>query len=211
MAHDTSLMASVNYGLQDTPTLPNSRQRPRRDNPIGDRPAAGYTGRVMNAKPLLTEVGRALQQVGLDAVLIGNAAAALQGAPVTTVDLDFLFRNTPRNVARLKRFAAALHAMVLRPYYPASDLFRVVRDEDGLQVDFMATIHGVRSFEGVRARATTIAIDDVPVRVASLADIVKSKRAAGRPRDLAILDILEKALEEAGKPARETRRAQERE
>jgi hypothetical protein len=46
----------------------------------------------MDAGPLLAEIGRRLDEVGLDAVLIGNAAAALQGAPVITVDFDFLFR-----------------------------------------------------------------------------------------------------------------------
>jgi hypothetical protein len=40
----------------------------------------------------------------------------------------------------------------------------------------------------------------VPVTVASLADIVRSRRAAGRPRDKAVLEILEKALEEAKRP-----------
>ena len=164
----------------------------------------------MDATPLLAEVGRLLREVGLEAVLIGNAAAALQGAPVTTVDFDFLFRRTPRNLTRMKRFAAALHATVLRPYYPVSDLFRVVRDDDGLQVDFMATVHGLRSFEAVRARASTIVVDDVPLSVASLADIIKSKRAARRPRDLAILDILEKALEEAGRSSPKAGRAQKR-
>ena len=72
----------------------------------------------MDAKPLLAEVGRALQEAGLEVVLIGNAAAALQGAPVTTVDFDFLFRKSPRNLAKLKRFAASLRATVLRPYCP---------------------------------------------------------------------------------------------
>lgn len=151
----------------------------------------------MDAKPLLQEIGRALKEVDLEAVLIGNAAAALQGAPLTTVDFDFLFRKTPRNIAKLKRFASELRATILRPYYPASDLFRVVRDEDGLQVDFMATVHGIRSFEGVRARASTITVEEVAISVASLADIIRSKRAAGRPRDLAVLDILEQAYEQA--------------
>ena len=36
-----------------------------------------------------------LEKAGLEAVLIGNAGAALQGAPVTTVDFDFFFRRTP--------------------------------------------------------------------------------------------------------------------
>ncbi len=153
----------------------------------------------MDAKPFLVAIGRALKDAGLEAVLIGNAGAALQGAPVTTVDFDFLFRKTPRNLAKLKVFAAALHATVLRPYYPASDLYRVVRDDDGLQVDFMAIVHGLRSYEGVRARATIVAVEGVPISVAALADIVKSKRAAGRPRDKAVLEILEKSLEEANR------------
>ncbi len=33
-----------------------------------------------------------MEEAHLGAVLIGNAAAALQGAPVTTIDFDFLFR-----------------------------------------------------------------------------------------------------------------------
>ena len=163
-------------------------------------------GEGMNAGPLLVEIGRRLHEVGLDAVLIGNAAAALQGAPVTTVDFDFVFRKTPRNLTRLKALARSLRATILRPYYPASDLYRVVRDDDGLQLDFMATIHGLRSYEGVRDRATSIELGGVSIRVATLADIIKSKRAAGRPRDLAVLEVLETALEEGTKPPRSARR-----
>jgi hypothetical protein len=164
----------------------------------------------MDAAPVLSEVAREIQRVALDAVLIGNAAAALQGAPVTTIDFDFLFRSTPRNIAKLKRRARALSAVVLRPYYPVSNLFRIVRDDDGLQVDFMGTIHGIRSFEGVRNRATMISVGSQELRVASLADIIKSKRAAGRPRDLAVIDLLEKSLEEASRAAGATRRRQTR-
>ena len=159
---------------------------------------------------MLVELARQLRDVNLDAVLIGNAAAALQGAPVTTVDFDFLFRKTPRNLTKLKALARALGAIVLRPYYPASDLYRIVRDDDGLQVDFMATIHGVRSFEGLRARAGEIEIDGVTVLVASLPDIIRSKRAARRPRDLAVLDILEKTLEQTPRPKDTPRRSRSR-
>ena len=106
--------------------------------------------------------------------------------------------------------AAALGATVLRPYYPASDLYRVVRD-DGLQLDFMGSIHGIRSFAGLRDRARDIEIDGVTLRVAALSDIIRSKKAARRPRDLAVIEILEKALEEAGSKAEEARRPRSRE
>lgn len=163
----------------------------------------------MDARPYLVEIGRQLAHVGLEAVLIGNAAAALQGAPVTTVDFDFLFRKTPRNLQKLKALARALGAVVLRPYYPASDLYRVVRD-DGLQLDFMGTIHGIRSYEGVRDRAGVIEIDGVRLRVASLADIIRSKKAARRPRDLAVIDLLERAHEAATRKSRTTARPRSR-
>ena len=153
----------------------------------------------VDAKPWLVEVGRLLKRVKLDAVLIGNAAAALQGAPVTTIDFDFLFRNTPGNLRKMKALARALGASIMRPYYPASELYRVVRDADGLQLDFMVTIHGIRSFEGVRARALTIEFEGVSLQVASLGDIIRSKKAARRPQDLAVLGILERALEEAAR------------
>lgn len=61
----------------------------------------------------------------------------------------------------------------------------------------MATIHGIRSFAGVRDRASVVPVAGVEVLVASLADIIRSKKAARRPRDLAVLDVLEQAREEA--------------
>jgi hypothetical protein len=132
----------------------------------------------VNAEPFLAEVARHLNELHFDVVLIGNAAAALQGAPVTTIDFDFMFRKTPVNLRKLKALAVRLGATVLRPYYPVSDLFRVVRDDDGLQLDFMGTIHGVRSFAGLRERSLAIEVHGAPLRVATLDDIITSKRAA---------------------------------
>lgn len=166
-----------------------------------------YT-QTMDARPFLVLVARLLNELSFDVVLIGNAAAALQGAPVTTIDFDFLFRKTPRNLAKIRAMARRLDAVVLRPYYPASDLYRVVRDDDGLQLDFMAQIHGVRSFEGVKARALALDLGGATLLVASLGDIIKSKRAAKRPRDLAVLEILERAREQTAEepPRTGTRR-----
>ncbi len=153
----------------------------------------------MDARPILFMLARVLEEEGLEVVMIGNAAAALQGAPVTTLDFDFLFRKTAGNLRKLKAVARSLNAMVLRPYYPVSGLFRIERDEDSLHVDFMSRIDGIRSLAALRSRATKIDLGGHALWVADLADIIKSKRAAGRPRDRAVLEILEKALDEKKK------------
>jgi predicted nucleotidyltransferase len=150
----------------------------------------------MDAQPELALLARVLEQHGLEAVLIGNMAAALHGAPVTTVDIDFFFRKTPGNLKKLKAVAKSLGAVILRPYYPVSDLFRLQRESDGLQMDFMGWIDGVKSYESVRGRASAIQIGGRSVLVCALEDIIRSKRAAGREKDRAVLDILEKAAHE---------------
>ena len=156
----------------------------------------------MDARPVLERVARGIAGVGLEAVLIGNAAAALRGAPVTTIDLDFFFHRSPGTVGKLKRLANRLNGTMIRPHYPVSGLYRISVEEEGLQLDFMGVIHGAKSYYSVRSRANWFPIGDTGLWVASLVDILKSKRAAGRPRDRAVLETLEKTLraEEESKP-----------
>lgn len=59
----------------------------------------------MNATPFLGALLDALTADKLEDVLIGNAAAAILGAPVTTLDFDVMFRDTVANLAKLKRVA----------------------------------------------------------------------------------------------------------
>jgi hypothetical protein len=149
----------------------------------------------MNAKPLLNRIASAFAMHRLEAVMVGNAAAALHGAPVTTLDVDFMFRKTPANMKKLKAVAKEFAAEIFQPYYPASALFRLMNEDQGLQLDFMSVLHGVRSFEGLRSRSTSVQFGEHDLKIAALADIIKSKRAAGRERDLAVLEVLEKTLE----------------
>jgi hypothetical protein len=158
----------------------------------------------MDAGPLLSSITAALAKQRLEVVLIGNAAAAVHGAPVTTVDFDFMFRATPVNLDKLKKFATSLDAVILRPYYPVSELYRVVNDDRGLQADFMPIIHGVKSFNSLRSRARKVRLGAHDIWVAHLADIIASKRAAARPRDKAVMDILERTLEQQNKSPSQT-------
>jgi hypothetical protein len=132
----------------------------------------------MDAQPLLGHVLQALRLHRLEVVLIGNAAAALHGAPVTTLDFDFMFRETPLNMEKLKAVSRTLDAVILRPFYPVSKLYRMVNDDQGLQLDFMPAIHGVRSFNSLRSRSITTEVAGCELRLASLGDII----AANAPR-----------------------------
>jgi hypothetical protein len=150
----------------------------------------------MDAGPILIRVLRAMRKHNLEGVLIGNAAAALHGAPVTTLDFDFMFRDTAVNMRKLKAVSRDLKAVILRPYYPVSKLYRMVDDQLGLQVDFMPVVHGVRSFESLRSRALRSEVDGCPLLLASLPDIISSKRTAGRLQDKAVIPVLERTLHE---------------
>ncbi len=57
---------------------------------------------MMNASPLLKKIAQALCECRLEVVLIRNAATALQGVPVTTLDVDFMFRKTSINLKKIK-------------------------------------------------------------------------------------------------------------
>lgn len=145
---------------------------------------------MVSAEPLLAILIKAFRKYKFETVLIGNAAAALQGAPITTVDFDFMYRDVPQNKVKLKLIAKELNGTLLKPYYPVSSLIRLSIDEVGIQADFMSTIHGVKSFAGLRKRAIEIEVGKEKLLIACINDIIKSKRAAARKQDLAILPIL---------------------
>ena len=140
---------------------------------------------------VLLDVMRAVNAVKLDVVLIGNAAAARVGVPVTTQQIDLFVRDTPRNPAKIQQLAMVLgdHVQASRPFEPVSRMIRV----EGLpvDVDFVFGLSSRAKFESVKARAQTIQVEGVAVRVAYLKDVIEAKLAAGRPKDLATLPILE--------------------
>ena len=65
-----------------------------------------------------------------------------------------------------------------------------------MQVDLTGQAHGVKSFNRVRSNAVRLEISGRTILVASLADIIKSKKEANRPQDVAVLHVLQRTLEE---------------
>lgn len=138
------------------------------------------------------QVLEALEQTGLEALVVGSVAAVLQGSPVTTQDLDLLVLDTPANRQKIERLAQCLGG---RPR-EVSSLSNVLRiDAAAATVDLLFDrLPGGLSFESLRSRSVAIDLGGRTARVASLEDIIASKEAAARPKDQAQLPILRDTL-----------------
>jgi hypothetical protein len=144
---------------------------------------------------------RTLVHADVRFVVVGQVAAVLRGHPETTVDLDVLVEQEVDNAERLADALATLHAELVGPtgertgIAPDQRTFlgwgRVVEtDSDAGPIDVLPSLIGVGDYPEVRARADQVDLGDVVVSVAALADVIASKEAAGRPKDLARLPSL---------------------
>jgi hypothetical protein len=75
----------------------------------------------------------------------------------------------------------------------------LVNEENNLVIDLLPDLIGVNSFAGVRARSTELKFEVGTLLVASLKDVIASKTAANRPKDLAVLDLLQETQNEIEK------------
>lgn len=143
-------------------------------------------------------------------VVIGGYGAILHGAPHVTDDLDVVPEVGAKNLEHLVDALRDLDARI-----------RTASDPDGVPFSFNARSlgevrvwnlttrignlditfvpSGTEGFDDLRRDLVVIDVRDVDVPVASLADIIRSKEAAGRPRDHATLPILRRLLAERGR------------
>ncbi len=141
----------------------------------------------------LVALARGLREARLDAIVIGNTAAMLSGAPVTTQDIDLLTRDTPLNRRKLVRLSQLIGAAPPAPVSELSNFETIVGAALPIDISY-DRIAGGLTFEWVRSRAELKDIGGEKLRVASLADVIRSKEAADRPKDRAVLPILRDTL-----------------
>lgn len=144
-------------------------------------------------------------------VVVGGVAARLRGAPLLTQDVDI----TPDPTAvNLERLAAALEEMEAR--------LRSASEPEGIRFPFDADLlatkglwtltttygdldlvlepAGFAGFEELADGASPLRVatqPDLYVEVAALSDVIASKEAAGREKDLAALPLLRTTLRES--------------
>lgn len=148
------------------------------------------------------ELLRHLERHGVEAVVVGAVAAVVEGAPMTTFDLDLVFEPSAVNLGRLLEALAEIDAAYVDPvgrrFRPTEE--RLERQRMHLletslgRLDLFREIGDGMGWEAVRTRSHTVALGDIEVRVLDLEAVIESKEASGRPKDVAALPLLRETL-----------------
>lgn len=132
-------------------------------------------------------------------MLIGGVAANAHGSPSVTIDLDICYERSDESLERLTVTLRDLNARLrgVDPSLPfqldaktlkMGDSFTFTTDAGDL--DCLGTPPGTDGFNDLIANATLVDFDGVRAFVASIDDLIRMKRAAGRPKDRIELEVL---------------------
>ena len=132
---------------------------------------------------------RELHKRGVDYMIVGAAAAALQGAPIVTQDIDLWFKDL--GVPGLQRALAKVGGVIV----PSAGLHPPMFAGGAVELfDIVLTMHGLGTFDEEMEHMILVDLGRLRVRVLSLDRIIKSKEAVGRPKDALTLPVLRDAL-----------------
>lgn len=130
-----------------------------------------------------------LHKRGVDYMIVGAAAAALQGAPIVTQDIDLWFRDLADPA--LGKAVAKVGGVIV----PSVGLHPPTFAGGAVELfDIVLTMHGLGTFDEEKKRSILIDLGALPVRVLALERIIKSKESVGRPKDVLTLPVLRDAL-----------------
>lgn len=139
-------------------------------------------------------------------VVVGAVAAIAQGSPLPTEDVDITPARDPENLERLAAALTELDARLRVPDDPAGVAFPIdarmfvgndlwtLRTRHG-DLDLVFTPAGTQGYEDLRRAAFPIDLGGAEITIATLADVIRSKEAAARPKDLAQLPALRQTLD----------------
>jgi len=156
-------------------------------------------------KPTSPDLGAILEgliEAGIEFILVGGLAAVVQGAPVTTMDVDIVHKQSSENIAKLLAFLKSIDAFHRR--LDDKVIGPVERDISGTgrvlfttrlgPLDVLAVIEEGEAYEDLPERTVEIEFRGHTVRVLDLKTLVELKRASTDPRDRQRLSVLEETL-----------------
>ena len=140
------------------------------------------------------EIARAFAAEGVEYVFIGKSAAILMGFPAVTQEVNVFPEKSPANGARivtaLRRVGFEMDAATEEAIRRGKDFVQL--KSGPFDLDLVFAPDGIENFAAAKARSLNL--EGFPV--ANLRDIIASKRASGREKDLLDLPLLERFREE---------------
>ncbi|MCL2183092.1 MAG: nucleotidyl transferase AbiEii/AbiGii toxin family protein [Chitinispirillia bacterium] len=137
----------------------------------------------------------ALVEEKVQFLLVGGYAVGVHGYQRPTKDIDFLVWPNPENALRvikaLEKFGAPMHDISVEDFEKEGTVFQI--GVQPVRIDIVTAIVDV-NFEEAYRNAQMAVVDGINFPVIPLQDLIKNKRAAGRPRDLNDAEHLEVIL-----------------
>ena len=143
------------------------------------------------------DMAKALLDAGAEFMLVGGFAVSIHGYPRTTFDIDFWVRPTPENalrvIAALRSFGAPLQNVTARDFDHPDIVLQI--GVAPRRIDILTRIDGV-SWEEAAPHVISENCNGLSIPVIGLEDLVRNKRASGRPKDEADAAALARLSEE---------------
>ena len=150
----------------------------------------------------LSSVLEGLIKADIEFILVGGLAAVVQGAPVTTMDVDIVHKHSSENIAKLLGFLKSIDAFHRRP--DDKVIRPKERDISGMghalfttrlgPLDVLAAVEEGRTYENLIEYTVEIEFRGHTVRVLNLKTLVELKRTSRDPKDRQRLPVLEETL-----------------
>ncbi|MBI2343990.1 MAG: nucleotidyltransferase [Deltaproteobacteria bacterium] len=134
---------------------------------------------------------KSLNDHGVEYLLIGGVAAIAYGVPRGTKDIDIFIEASKKNAAKCLMALKAIGfgtAALTTPQKLCRTEVTIMKDV--VRLDVLTRVKGITFEEAYRNRAF-FEVDETHIPALSRADLVRTKKAAGRKGDLEDVEILE--------------------
>ena len=155
---------------------------------------------------------RRLRDAEVRYILVGGFAGTVLGSPRVTVDLDIVYGRDTENLARLARTLEPL-SPYLRGAPPGLpfrlDIQTLARGLNFMlttamgDLDLLGEVAGGGTYEQLLPHTRRVCVGGAELDVVTLPQLIRLKRAAGRPKDLEAIAELEILLEERRRKTRD--------